>query len=297
MNDVDQRIKKGQRLSVALSNYPKVFDQLFISIINVGEESGTLEENLEYLANDLEKKADLRKTTVNALIYPGVVVSLLIVVGLIAAYFVLPQMKKLFVGLRVDLPLPSRILLAVSEIFESYGNWIILAMILLPFAIKLAFKITVLKNFWHRVVINLPTVRFYNLTLVNRTLHILLKSGLTINRSLEITSNVVKNNVYKKGLLRMIKDVEKGERMSASMQKIKQSKKHSIFPLLMIKMINVGESSGNLKESLDYLGSYYEKEVNDITKNLTVIIEPLLLVIVAIAVLFLALAVIMPISE
>lgn len=301
VKNIASEIKTGQKLSTALASYSRIFDSLFINIINVGEESGTLEENLEYLANDLEDKYELRKAIKAAALYPSIVLVAVFGLILLLGYFVLPKITLLFKTLKFELPLATRILLKISFLFENYGNIIVAVVVLTPILVYFISRTKLVKPLWHWLLLKLPIIGKiiinYNLSIISRTFSILLKSGITVDRALAIVADTVRSQVYKKKLQKSVAEVQRGKRLSEVLSSFRQSKRQPLFPLLAIKMISVGERSGQLEESLSYLSNYYEKEVSDVTKNLTVILEPILLLIVGLIVGFVAVSVISPIYQ
>ena len=295
------KVNGGQSLAKSLSLYPKVFDQLFINIIKVGEDSGTLIENLEYLAGELEGRLELRRNIKAAAFYPSIILMLTFVLGLVLSYFVLPRITDLFSTLNVDLPFTTRLLLGLASLMDKYGIFIVTGFIVFAILFKVIISQKFAKPAWHWVLIKIPIIGEmiiqYNLVMMNRTLSILLKSGLTIDQALEITTNTTNNYVYRKKLTLAQPQIQKGKSLSAIMSDFKQSRRHPLFPLIVIKMINVGERSGRLDESLNYLATYFEKEVDSKTKNLTTILEPILLISVGLAVGFIAISVIAPVYQ
>ncbi|MBU1164647.1 type II secretion system F family protein [Patescibacteria group bacterium] len=293
--------RTGQKLSTALRSYPRVFDTLVVNMISVGEESGTLEKNLEYLASDLEERHELKKSIMAASMYPAIVLIAVFGLLLLLAYFVLPKITQLFKTLKFELPLSTKILLFISEMFSNYGKIILAAAVLIPILIYLISRTKFIKPIWHTILLKIPIlgkiIIEYNLSIICRTFAILLKSGITVDSSLIIITDTLKNQVYKKKLHISVKGIQTGKHFSDVLTSFKQSKRSPIFPLLAIKMINVGERSGQLEESLNYLAEYYEEEVNDTTKNLTTILEPLLLLFVGLLVGFVAISVITPIYQ
>lgn len=301
INNVLEQVKAGQGLGKALEKYPKVFDPLYINIIKVGEDSGTLEENLEYLANELEDRLELIRNIKAASFYPVIILVSTAGLALVLSYFVLPQITRLFTSLDFQLPISTRILLFVANVMDQYGLWVIGGFI----GSLIGFKVLISQNFakpaWHWFLLKVPiiggTIINYNLVMMNRTLSILLKSGQTIDQSIKITIQTTNNRVYKKKIKQILPQIQKGKTLSSILSGFKQSRRHPLFPLLVIKMISVGERSGRLDESLSYISSYFAKEVDNTTKNLTTVIEPILLISVGLAVGFIAISVISPIYQ
>lgn len=301
VRSIVDKVKKGQNLANALAKHPKVFDPLIINIISVGEESGTLEENLDYLARELEDRLELRRKIKAASFYPAIILTATFGLGLVLSYFVLPKITRLFDTLSFELPLSTKILLWMADVMDNYGLFVIGGVIFVAIAFKFIISVKFVKPVWHRLLIKMPIIGNiiinYNLALMNRTLGTLLKTGLTIDNALTITSDTLSNHVYKSKLNKALPQVQKGKRLSDVLAAFKQSKRKPLFPLLVTKMIGVGERSGRLDESLTYLADYFEKEVDNTTKNLTTTIEPILLLIVGLLVGFVAVSVISPIYQ
>lgn len=301
IEQVLEKVKTGQSLSNALAKYPKAFDPLFINIIKVGEDSGTLEENLEYLAGELEDRLELRRKIKAAAFYPAIVLLATFGLGIVLAYFVLPKITQLFKTLSFELPITTKILLWIAEVMDQYGLYIVLGIIFILFFLRILLTRKFMRPLSHWLLLKLPIIGgivvHYNLTLMNRTLGLLLKSGLTIDQSLIATAETTRNVIYQRRLKKAMTQIQKGKRFSDVLASFKDSKRRPLFPLLVIKMINVGERSGQLTESLAYLANYFEKEVDNTTKNLTIILEPILLIFVGLIVGFVAISVISPIYQ
>lgn len=299
--DLKEGIIAGQRLSFVLAKYQKIFNPLFINIIKVGEESGTLQENLEYLASDLENRLDLQRKIKSAALYPMIIIGATFGLGLILAYFVLPKITRLFKTLKFELPLTTKILLKVAAVMDQYGTIILGGVILGIILGKIILTSKPVRPIWHWLILKFPLIgkitRNYNLALISRTFSILLKSGLPVDYALNITADTISNYIYRKKLKSSISLVQKGEKISEILARVKQSKHKPFFPLLATKMINVGETTGQLQDSLEYLAKYYEKEVDLATKNLSNIIEPILLLAVGLIVAFIAISIITPIYQ
>ena len=301
VSQVAERVKSGQSLSAALAKYPRTFDRLFINIIRVGEESGTLEENLQNLADELEDRLELRRKIQAASFYPAIVLASTFGLGLILAYFVLPKIKKLFESLSFELPLTTQILIWVADVMDKWGQYILLGTVVGVIFLWFLLTRKSVRPYWHWFLLKMPIIRGilinYNLTMINRTLGIMLKSGLTIDQAVLITSQTIKNSVYRKRLKKVLPQIQRGKKISDILAGFKESKRNPLFPLLMIKMIDIGERSGRLDESLSYLAEYFGKEVDNTTKNLGTILEPALLIFVGLIVGFIAISVISPIYQ
>ncbi len=295
------KVKAGQSLGGSLARYPRIFDPLFTNIIKIGEASGTLEENLEYLAGELEARLELRRTIQAASFYPAIILFATFGLGLVLSYFVLPKISRLFNSLNFELPVTTKILLWAADIMDNYGGLIILGVIGIFIGLRILIAQKFAKPIWHRLLLGLPIIGDliinYNLVMITRTLAILLKSGLTIDRGIEIMIDITNNYIYRQKLKLALPEVRKGKRFCDVLAATDQSKRRPLFSLLLVRMIGVGERSGRLDDSLNYLANYYEKEVANAAKNMTTVLEPVLLLAVGLIVGFVAVSVISPIYQ
>ena len=296
-----EKVKTGQSLANAFGQFPKIFDPLIINIIKVGEESGTLEENLAYLADELEDRLELRRNVKAASFYPAIILLATFGLGIVLAYFVLPKLTRLFKTLSFDLPWSTKFLLWLADVMDKHGLAVVLGLIGSIILLRILIAQKFFKPVWHWLVLRMPVVGHvvinYNLVMINRTLGILLKSGLTIDRGIGIVIQTTRNVIYQKQLKAVFPQIQKGKRLADILADLNPAQRRPLFPLLVIKMISVGERSGRLSESFEYLAEYFEKEVNNTTKNLTTILEPVLLIIVGLMVGFVAISVISPIYQ
>lgn len=290
-------IENGQPLAKSLGKFPHVFDQFYLSLIEVGEESGTLEKNLEFLAKQMSKDYALRKKIQTAMLHPGLVLSTAVIMGGFISLFILPKLTNFFEAFEVELPLPTRILLLFAQIMKNYGFIIAGCLIGVSFLIYFLIKNSPLKFFWHRFVLKVPLfgelLAFGQLARFSRNLGTLIKSGVPITKSLETTAKTLTNLKFKIDLLLINQTLAKGRNIADAIEKGDFAE----FPPLVTKMISVGERTGKLEETLLYLADFYEDEIDNISKNLTTILEPILLIGVGLVVAFVALAIITPIYE
>ena len=296
LGDIINRLDNGQSLGDSLAKYPKIFSQLFINIIKVGEASGTLEENLKYLALQLEKAYDLRKKVRGAMIYPMLILACTFILGGALAVFVLPKLLPLFKSLNVALPLPTRILIWITDAIQNFGLAILLGLIVLIIVVTFTSRIKSIKKFLHRLTLSLPifgsVVRSNNLARFSRTLGILLKSGIPVVQALDITASTLKNVIYQSALKETSNKVQQGEPISSYLRTNK-----FLFPVTTSRMVQIGEKTGSLEQTLTHLAEFYEKEVDNVTKNLSNILEPVLLIVIGLVVGFIAISIIMPIYQ
>jgi type IV pilus assembly protein PilC len=288
-------IERGLDLSTSLTKFPHMFNDFSINIISFGESAGMLSENLEYLAEELKKKDALRKKIIGAFLYPIIVtLATFGITGFLMVYL-FPKIMPVFTSLHITLPLSTRIVIALSNFLRHHGLAFILSIIILLTALVIVLKKNSRFHFYFdRTVLKMPIIgniiERYNLANSTRTLGILLKSGVTINESLEIAGKISSNIVYKKEFAKLSLVVNRGEKMSAYLKTV-----GDLFPDVLTQIISVGERSGNLSESLIYLSEMYEAEVDDFTKNLASTIEPVLMITMGIMVGFIAISIITPI--
>ncbi len=294
LDDVFRSVTSGRSFADTLTDHPKEFSGLFISAVRAGEVSGTLEQNLEHLAVQLEKDKELSSKVKGALLYPVIVLIATFILGMVIAFYVLPQIVPLFVGLKVDLPLTTRFLIAFSQSIQRYGSFIFFAIIAGLLCVSWLARRAFMKPITHWWILHLPVlgalVHATNLARFSRTLGMLLKSGLRIDEAVAIMKEILGNVYYARVMSELESRITKGSTVHENLARYPK-----LFPLVVVHMVRVGEESGKLEDTLLYLGQYYEGEVDHAIKNLSTVIEPLLLLLIGGAVGFLALSIITPI--
>jgi type IV pilus assembly protein PilC len=294
LEQVGEEIVEGHPFSEALADHKGTFSEIFVNIVKIGEQSGTLEDNLSYIAEQLDKSYQLRKKIVGAMVYPLIVVIGAVVLSVGIILFVLPKVTNLFKGFDVELPITTRMLIGISDFFQANGlvSLIVGSIGLVVFLVLI--KQRFIKPITHWIFLYTPVVRSIsvhsNLASFCRTMSILLKSGVTIDEGIKICSRTVSNYHYQKFLEKTHDKIKSGDTLAASL-----ALKKSLFYGTDIQIVKVGEQSGSLSESLSYCASIHEREVDSITKNLSNVLEPILLVAVGLMVGFLALSIITPI--
>lgn len=295
LKHIKQDIDNGQQLATALARQKEVFDPLYINLIHIGEESGNLEKNLDYLALDLKKSYDFKKKVQGALLYPAIILIAAVVIGAGISFFALPKLIDLFKSLDVKLPLSTQILLFLAETMKNYGIFIILGIIIFIAAFRVVIALPLVAPHWQKFLLSLPAIGKFlqDVQLVSfcRNLGLMLKSGMPITAALRVEYDGMNNLVYKHFVGRMIKSLEKGKTISDELSALRTP----FIPLIFSKMIGVGEKTGKLEDSLLYLGDFLDDEVDNYSKDLSTILEPFILIILGLIVAFVAFAVITPI--
>jgi type IV pilus assembly protein PilC len=294
MADVREEINKGNQFNVALNKYPDTFSKLYVAMVRAGEESGGLAPALEMIALQLERASNLRKKIKGAMIYPCIVISVMIILGILMMVYVMPTITETFLKMGVDLPLTTRILIGSSTFMSAHGLAVV-AGIGAVIGLLIAFGRTVFgRRFIHLLLIHLPVignlVKQTNSAYTGRTLSSLLSSGVDVIGAIDITKDVIQNVHYKDILEEAKVKVEKGSPLSETF-----IAHENRYPILVGEMIAVGEETGNISAMLTEIATFYETEVEQKTKDLSTIIEPLLMVFIGGGVGFFALAMIAPI--
>ena len=294
MVDVRERINKGSQFYEALAAYPKVFNDLYVAMIRAGEESGGLSEALQTLSIQMERSSSLKKKIKGAMVYPVIVIIILIVIAILMMIYVMPSITGTFKSLDVQLPVTTRILMGASDFMVAHTLAAISSMIASIIGTIYFFRTRIGKRISSYVIPKLPVIgkiaKEVNSARTARTLSSLLSSGVDVIRALKITGEVVQNVYYKEIIAEAALRVEKGTPLSSVF-----IEREDLYPVLVGEMILVGEETGEISSMLKELAIFYEGEVEQKTKDLSTIIEPILMVFIGGSVGFFALAMISPI--
>ena len=277
VGEVRQDVEKGTSLSQALARHPKTFNRLYISMVRSGETGGNLDSVLVQLADTIEKQVELRQKIKSAMTYPVAVLCLVILILTAMLVFIVPTFKSLYDDLGGTLPLPTRILLLVSSLMVKLLPLVVLAVAGAIYAFKRWIEGEKGRAVWDRFKLRVPVfgklVRLIALTRFSKTLAALLRSGVPILESLEITADTVGNTVVAKA----VKDVQEGVKQGEPVAKRLES--HPVFPPMVVQMLAVGEETGAVDTMLEKVGDFYEREVEATVDALTSLLEPLLIVV------------------
>jgi len=296
LDDVLKKVLEGESLARSLRCYPRIFDEFFCSVVEIGEKAGSLEENLKYLAFQLRSNYEMREKVRGASIYPFFIILMAITIASVVTFFILPKITSLFKLLEIELPLATKVLINSAVFLKIYWFYILVGIILFILLIKLLRTLPFIRYFFDKITLSLPIfgLLFKNLNLArfSRTFYTLSKSGVPLLETFEICADTIPNEVYRRNLIQVRSRVERGEKISQGLKDFPK-----IFPLFFSRMIIVGERSGTLEESLLSLAEHHETEVDLTLKRLSTVIEPILLILVGIFVAFVALAIITPIYQ
>lgn len=286
-------VQAGMTLSEGLAKYPGVFNELFVNMVGVGEVSGNLEEILDILALQLEKEHDLSSKVRGALIYPAVIVAAMIGIAILMLTYILPKITSVFQDMDVKLPATTLFIIGISDFLRNNAILSIAFVAVAVISVKIFSGTRAGKRFFSLVFVFMPIVGNIvikvNCARFSRIYSSLLKSGIPVVTGLTIVSKTLGNVYYKDALAEAIGEVQKGVELSKVIGKYPR-----IFPVLVTQILEVGEETGKTETVLRRLAEFYEEEVSQITKNMSSIIEPILMLVIGGGVGFFAVAMLQP---
>jgi len=287
-------VSGGQFLSGSLAKLNGTFGDFAVNIIKVGEQSGILSQNLDYLAEELKKKQQMRRKILGALFYPIFIVAATLVLILVLTVFVFPKVLPIFSSVNLNLPFSTKILIFASGFLIKFGLSLLLALIAAAAVFIFLMKRPGFKMFIERLILKTPLAgsisQNYYLSNFCRTLGLLLKGDARLDKAIRITAGATENLVYRNELENAAGFVDKGGKISEYLES-----RPGLFPDMLSHMVAIGETAGNLSETFLYLADMHETEVDELTKNLSVLIEPVLMVFLGLLVGFVAISIITPI--
>lgn len=288
-------VESGGTLSGSLSKYPEVFDRVYINLVKAGEASGNLDKVLLRLADNQEKAAEFSSRVKGAFVYPVIVFLVMIIVFIIMMIFVVPKLVEMYRDLGTQLPLPTRVMIGISNLFTQQW-WLLILLSVGAFSFyryyasqesgrrrlaEISFSLPILGNLR----------KLTELTEFTRTLSLLVSAGLPILDSLSIVGEAIDNILYREAILAASKQVERGVNLSVPLKADKN------FPPILSQMISVGEETGKLDEVLNKVSQFFESEAEATVKNLTVALEPIIMIVLGIVVGALVISIILPIYK
>lgn len=293
IEDVNTKIKKGSSFSAALESHPKIFNSIFVSMTRAGEESGNLVDSFQNIASQIEKSYLLMKKIKGALVYPGVIVAAMGLVGFFMMTNIVPTLSKTFIELNVDLPKSTQFIILMSDLLREQTLLFVGGVFVLIFGTIAAFKSSFGRKIFDYIFVKAPVIgtitQEINSARTARTLSSLLKAGVSYIQAIQITKGVVGNHLYKNVLEQAEKKIGSGEKISDVFEK-----NEKLYPAFFAEMVAVGEETGDLSGMLIKVAEYYEEEVDQKTKNMSTIVEPLLMLVVGVGVGFFAVSMISP---
>jgi MSHA biogenesis protein MshG len=292
LEEIRKQIEGGSTLHGAMSKYPEVFSTVYINMVRAGETSGMLGESLDRFITLSDRELKTRQRVKEATRYPKIVIFSLTIAFIVLIAFVIPRFAQIFAQFKTPLPLPTRIMIGINEIFQSYWYFVLGAIFGIPIFFKRYLQTEKGRTFWDKLKMRIPFFGplFLKIALSRfaYTFSMLNRSGIPILQTLEITSTTTNNIRLSQAVEEISRNVKEGRSLADSM------KDTEMFTALVIQMVSVGESSGTLDSMLMSITEYYDVEVDNTIKKISTYIEPFLTLFLGVVVLFLALAVFLP---
>lgn len=295
VSDVRTSVRGGSDLSSAMGKFPKVFGPLYVNLIRAGEASGDLDVILKRLAVYLEKNASLKRKIVSAMTYPAVSLFLVIAITVGLLVFIVPQFEEMFSKMRIELPLPTRIVLAISNTLIYYWylviSWTVIIIVVLTLAHKTARGRYIMDSIKLRAPVFGELFQKVALSRFSRTFSTMLRSGVPMLGSLDIVASTAGNGVVEEAVMASRDAVRQGEALASPLSEC------SVFPPMVVRMISVGERTGALETLLEKVADFYDEQVDAAVETLTSIIEPVMIGVMGVLVGGIVIAIFMPILE
>ena len=297
IDSVIDDVSNGMALSKAMGKHPKVFNNMFVNIVRAGESAGVLDKVMFQLAEFIAHDLKLRMGITQAIRYPSIVVGITMLVGVFAVTYILPRFSTLFSNTRIELPLPTRILLGIDQFVNDYWGGIIFFTLFFAFVFWRAINTKPGLYQWHKFILNTPIFGpIAQKMAISRFCHVLDtldRTGVPILEALEIAGKTAGNTFIEDRLAKVHTDVQMGKKVALSINKYT----HDIFPPHVLKMIQVGEDAGAMDDMLSEIGEMTDAEVQDRVLKLTATLEPVITVVMGVMILVLALAIFLPIWD
>lgn len=291
--EIRREVESGGTLAKAMEKYPYIFDQVYVALIRSGEAAGSLDKVLARLADNLERRREFQRKIKSAMIYPAIVIAGMCGVGAIMIIFVIPRMMTIYEEFQAELPVTTKIMLAISNFVINYWYFALVLLAGLTFALRILGKNPKFRaqvdNFTFRLPILGKMKTETMLTEFTRTLSLLVGAGVLIVDALKITVNSFSSPLYRNALEEATEKVEKGIPLGTALAH------EEVFPPILSQMVSVGEETGKIDEVLSKVSVYFEQEAEMAIKGLTTALEPLIMIVLGIGVGFLIISVIMPI--
>ncbi len=273
---VKEDVESGSTFADALAKHPRIFDRLYVNLVNAGEVGGILDTILNRLAAYIEKAMNLRKKVKGAMVYPATVVGVAVLVVAIILIFVIPVFQQMFAGVGKSLPAPTLMVIALSEFTQKYFIFILLLLFVLGFVFKRIYRTEKGKYAFDRMFLRSPIfgqlIRKVAVAKFTRTLGTLISSGVPILEGLDVVARTAGNAVIEEAIYKTRESISEGRTIAEPLKETK------VFPPMVVQMIAVGEATGALDQMLSKIADFYDQEVDEAVGALTAMIEPLLMV-------------------
>lgn len=294
LSEIEDNIEDGMSFSESLEKHPRVFDALTINIIRAGEVSGNLQHSIGFVADSIEKSYHLTSKIKGAIFYPAFVMVIAGAIGFFVITFILPKITTLIKDLNITVPWYTTVLINLSDFMNAYWWAVLIALAAVAFSIHYYFQSENGKHERDIILLHLPVfkilARNVYITRFSENLSALMAGGIPVVRALMITSDVIGNTVYAQVILKAAEEVKTGGTMSSVFQRYPNE-----IPPIVTQMVRIGEETGTMARVLESIGKFYEQEVDVMTRNLTSLIEPLLIVVLGIGVGIMTVGILMPV--
>lgn len=295
LTQMKKDVESGKQFSDALKRYPKTFSPLYINMVKASELSGGFSKMLERIAQYLMQQIETASMVRGAMIYPGIIGTLAIGTTIFLLKFVVPRFMVIFKGKEAALPPPTKALLAISDFMNAYWYLLIFAVVAAVWSFFLLIRTDWGRLWWDKTKLTIPLFKkMFRALYISRSLHTmgqLLNAGVPMLDTLSITADISGNTLYKRMWRVVYGAVKQGKKISAPLQK------SPLLPKSVVQMISAGEESGKLGEVLDQVSDFYSRELKEVIKSCTAMIEPLMIVIMGGLVGFIAMSIILPIFK
>ncbi len=293
LNDIAESLQGGNLISTAMEKHKDVFTSFYVSMVKAGEETGKLDETFVFLADYLDRSYAVTQKAKNALIYPAFIIFTFFAVMILMLTMVIPRISSILVESGQEIPVYTKVVIALSDILVNYGLFVLIAAIIGTFFAVKFVKTDTGKMAFDGIKLDIPYLgNLYSKLYLSRiadNLNTMLASGIPMLKALELTKDVVDNRVFLAAVEQSIVDVKGGISVSAAFSK------HEQFPNILIQMMKVGEETGNLGEILSTLAKFYQREVTTAVDTLVDMIEPVMIILLAVGVGTLLASVLIPI--
>ncbi len=295
LDKAQKDINNGRSLSMVLADYPKQFPPVYVALVRTGEDSGNLQEALLRVSEYRQKQEEIMSRVKTAMAYPALMAFTGIGTIIFMLTYVIPKLTKLFSTMGSHLPLPTKILMQVSDFFQNPWFWLLIGTILFTLFAIIKMRPKETHWAWSVLSLKLPIVKGFivksELARFSRTFELLIKSGLPILRALEVASPVLNNSIFKKCLLKAEEDLTGGGSLGKSLRD------SGVFPLFMTNLVSVSEESGKMDEAMSEVANFYERETDEAIRIMTSLLEPLMILVMGCIVGFIVIAMMLPMFE
>jgi len=295
ITEIKLAIEGGASFSDAVALHRDVFPDIFVRLVRIGEETGRLDRSLKDIADHLQKMEELSQSIKRAMIYPAFAIVTTMGALIFWLAYVLPKILKVFIEMKVQLPFMTRVLIVVSNVMQDFWFLFLLLPVLLFAAVKLLKQYPATCYWVDAAKLRVPVVKLVVinklLALFSEQLRILITAGITIDRALGIIADVIGNDVFRRALVSVKEDVSFGSPIADSLRK------HPVFPPLVLRMVDIGESTGNLDGQFTFLSQYYIRKLDDVSDRIGKLVEPIVITIIGLLFAIIVIGLMFPIYE